>query len=122
MMLVEHHKKYKEIHGIDETVWMTQSDHLKLHRRLRREGKCQIPVKELGKIAHKAMRRTKKCKLTRNKLMRGYHRKNRIHFTQNIGPKVSVFEDIMYYPNSGNVLISSYFQGNNGNKLLVIQI
>lgn len=26
MVLVEHHIKYKEIHGIDETIWMEQSE------------------------------------------------------------------------------------------------
>jgi len=52
--LIEHHIKYKEIHGVDETVWMTVSDHRKLHNRLRREGKCKIPIDELRGIAKKA--------------------------------------------------------------------
>jgi hypothetical protein len=33
--LIEHHVKYKEIHGVDETIWMTRSEHLLLHARLR---------------------------------------------------------------------------------------
>ena len=51
-MLVEHHIKYKEIHGIDETVFMSRSEHDKLHRRLRRAGKCNIPVENLQKLLH----------------------------------------------------------------------
>ena len=34
--LIEHHTKYKEIHGVDETVWITRSEHSKLHIRLRK--------------------------------------------------------------------------------------
>lgn len=58
--LVEHHVKYKELHGIDETMWMTNSEHQKLHRKLREEGKCNVPVEELTKIARAAHLRTNK--------------------------------------------------------------
>lgn len=47
-MLVEHHVKYKELHGVDETVWLTFGEHEKLHRRLRKQGKCNVPAKELN--------------------------------------------------------------------------
>lgn len=60
--LIEHHVKYKEIHGIDETIWLTTSEHVKLHNRLRKEGKCNVPAEKLAKISQKAYRRTEKHK------------------------------------------------------------
>lgn len=68
--LIEHHTKYKEIHGKDETIFISHGEHIRLHRRLRREGKCNIPPKELEKISNRAgwrtekfiNRRRKKCK------------------------------------------------------------
>lgn len=59
--LVEHHTKYEEVHGEDETMIMTKSKHSILHIRLRKEGKCKIPSKELIKISNKAQLRTDKC-------------------------------------------------------------
>jgi len=82
--MVEHHVKYEEIHGVDETVWMTMREHKLLHSRLRREGKCDISVEELTKISVNAHHRTEKWKkyqqehkeeiLKRNRL---YQRKKR---------------------------------------------
>ena len=62
MRLIQHHKKYKEIHGVDEIVMMTRSEHSKLHIRLRREGKCNVPVDELKKISGAARGRTEQSK------------------------------------------------------------
>ena len=56
--LEQHHVKYKEIHGIDAIVMLTQSAHRQLHARLRREGKCNIPVDELDKISKAAHTRS----------------------------------------------------------------
>lgn len=53
-MQVNHHVKYKEIHGVDEIVIMDKGEHGRLHTRLRREGKCNIPPKELARISMKA--------------------------------------------------------------------
>ena len=53
-MLVHHHIKYKEIHGVDEVVMMEKGEHNKLHRRLRREEKCNIPPIILHKISSSA--------------------------------------------------------------------
>jgi len=121
-MLVEHHTKYKETHGVDETVWMSQSEHLKLHRRLRREGKCKTPVDELNKISQNARCRTKKGKADRNKRQRESYIRNRFHFWKNVAPKISLFEDLVYYPKTGTIGVFSYFEGNNGNKLLRVNI
>jgi hypothetical protein len=49
--MVHHHIKYKEIHGVDEVVLMDKGEHCRLHRRLRREGRCNIPPKELSRIS-----------------------------------------------------------------------
>ena len=43
MVLIHHHIKYKEIHGVDEVVLMEKGEHRKLHNKLRKEGKCNIP-------------------------------------------------------------------------------
>lgn len=58
--IIEHHEKYKEIHGEDKTIFITISDHKLLHKRLRKEGKCNIPPEELHKISMNAYRRTEK--------------------------------------------------------------
>jgi hypothetical protein len=57
--LVEHHTKYKEIHGEDKTIFIPHGQHITLHRRLRKEGKCKIPSEELRKISSRACRRKK---------------------------------------------------------------
>lgn len=60
---VHHHVKYKEIHGVDEIVLMTTSEHRLLHNRLRREGICKIPPDELEIISHHARSRSEYGKL-----------------------------------------------------------
>lgn len=70
--MVEHHMKYKEIHGVDETVWMTQSEHQKLHARLRKEEKCDIPSKELRRISIAAAGRTEKIEKYQKEYQKGY--------------------------------------------------
>lgn len=52
--IVEHHTKYKELHGYDETKFMSHGEHVSLHARLRRENKCNIPSQDLEKISKKA--------------------------------------------------------------------
>jgi hypothetical protein len=51
---VYHHIKYYELHGEDVTVFMTQSEHQKLHKRLRKAEKCNIPPDELNRISDRA--------------------------------------------------------------------
>ena len=53
-MQVHHHIKYKEIHGVDEVVVMDKGEHRKLHNRLRKENKCNIPPTDLCKISARA--------------------------------------------------------------------
>jgi len=132
--LVEHHTKYAEIHGVDETVWLTISEHVKLHKRLRREGKCKIPPAELKRISKIAQKRTDKEK-NRSKIWHGsnkakendkkYHSTNKwlaylknttISFSTTIGPNVILHEQIRYFPNTGTFYYISYFKGNNNSK------
>jgi hypothetical protein len=54
-----HFEKYLEIHGEDKHTIMSRGEHLRLHRRLRKEGRCNIPKPELKQIsvaAHKRLR------------------------------------------------------------------
>ena len=119
-MLVEHHIKYKEIHGYDETVWMTKSEHEKLHYRLRREGKCTIPVKKLDKISRAACGRTKKCK----KRCAEYSKNNRqwLTFDETIGINVRLLERIIFNRATNYVAYSARFHARAGIKLPIIEI
>lgn len=144
--LIEHHVKYLEIHGVDETVWLTISEHVKLHNRLRRERKCNIPPKELGKIARAAHRRTPKHKANRaayaqtpkakaaqaayQQMPKGkaaraaYKKKNTqtFNFSEPPCPNVQFREQIRYNHKTGSVGYSTVFIGINGHKLPVVDI
>lgn len=61
-MLVHHHIKYREIHGVDEVIMMDAGEHQKLHRRLRRDGKCKVPSHILLRISSAACTR-RKCEM-----------------------------------------------------------
>lgn len=119
--VVEHHTKYKEIHGIDETLWMTPSEHRNLHNRLRNEGKCNISSEELTKISIAACERTEKSKQQRREYYktdefkrynfeRMKKRKNSwISFDETLAPNIRLREYIFYYNRTGTVTISSRF-------------
>lgn len=57
--IIEHHTKYKEIHGENMSVLMPRSEHIRLHIKLRRDGKCNIPPAELRKISNRANRKSR---------------------------------------------------------------
>lgn len=105
--IVHHHVKYKEIHGVDEIKLMTQGDHLRLHNRLRREGKCNIPVKELGKITKSAYIRMQ----NQTKYIQ------RIDLHTNVGKTVRLTETIMYNRITQHLTFISRFQATSGHKL-----
>ncbi len=86
--LIEHHIKYRELHGDDDTVWLTRSEHHKLHNRLRRKGKCKISPKELEIVSKKAHNRTHK----RREYQRNYSRNNlsSISFVDNLSFNISL--------------------------------
>ncbi len=116
--LVEHHVKYKEIHGVDETIVMTESEHRKLHNKLRKMGKCSIPTKELRKISSKAKERTQK----------GRHRKTEykkntikeIEFTSLVDSNIRLHERICYNLNTGSPTIFIWFAAHHNNQLKII--
>lgn len=106
-MLVQHHIKYKEIHGEDVIVLMDKSEHNKLHIRLRKEGLCKVPIKELRKISLAARKRTDIDK--RNQVK---YRKAKLYvfrFTTRIEKGWFIDEQIRYNFNTGNVRGSCYF-------------
>ena len=143
---IEHHTKYKEIHGVAETTWITVSEHKTLHNRLRKSGKCNIPVDELRKISKSAHSRTKKSIETRkryresergkeskkkydrsSKKKKAYERYRnkiiqRIHFVETYGKNTQLYEEITYNENTGNVVYYAAFRGVHKYKIPVIDI
>jgi hypothetical protein len=63
MMMVHHHVKYKEIHGYDEVILMEKGEHDKLHKRLRKEGRCKISREDLHRISTLARQRSDDYKI-----------------------------------------------------------
>ena len=140
--MVEHHTHYKEIHGYDKTVWMTRSDHFKLHQRLRRNSECNVPVDEMKEIAMAAHKRTDKSKKRqakyhkehkpieyenspeRIKSKRDYCIKNvwRKQYTTYMIPSIALAESIRYNTATNHISVSSRFFGFNKNKPLVVDI
>ena len=100
--LIHHHEKYLELHGKEKIIILCHSCHKKLHNRLRKEGKCNIPVKKLKKISNKS-----------------YVKKNKeyITFTETMMTNVQLQEMITYNKKSGSINYSSSFEANNGKKL-----
>lgn len=131
--LIEHHTKYKEIHGVDESLWMTHSEHRNLHNRLRREGKCNIDPEELKRISLMATGRTDKRKkymeeYTKTEKFRGpkseYCKANimRITFSDTLTLNVILREEIAYNIATNTLTVSSGFTGGHGKKLLIMEI
>ena len=136
-MLVEHHVKYKEIHGVDETVWITQSEHKTLHNRLRLEGKCSIPANKLHEISSAAHGRTTKRKeymiryRQSNERMKyykeyfkQYEKQNmrKLNFYDNMCHNVQHHEQIWYNENTGSVGVFCGLVADHGKKLYYIDI
>lgn len=118
--LIEHHTKYREIHGVDETIWMTRSEHKMLHNRLRGEKKCKISGPELAKIARKASHRTVKQKL--NKLVYKHKFEGNIRFTDTLVPNIRHHENINYNYKTGVVSCSCFFEGDHSMKLMEVNL
>lgn len=122
-MLVEHHTKYQELHGEDKTVWMTQSDHLKLHNRLRSEGQCNVPVDELHKISLRAHQRTEKSLKYHRRHKKEYRKQNMqfLDFIETVGINAQLVERIEYNHKTGFVSYTARFRGNRSLKLPVVE-
>ena len=118
--IVEHHTHYKEIHGFDRTVWMTASEHRKLHNRLRREGRCRMPANKLDKISRAARVRTDK---QQNQISR--YNRNNIHrkcFTKSFGDNTILRERILINSKTDTVTYNSTFEGNHGYKIPIVDV
>ena len=135
--MVEHHTHYKEIHGYDKTVWMTKSEHVKLHIRLRNSGKCTVSPDELNKIANAAGNRTDKGKIRCRKHQEiyrqsAYGKKHRreyeinnqqhIYFTESPEYGIELKERITYNYTTGSISYISGFYGTGGNKLINVEL
>jgi hypothetical protein len=119
MSLVQHHVKYREIHGVDEVVLMEKVEHMLLHARLRLEGKCTIPLDELNRISHRAKGRTKNCKAYR----RDYSKQvlKQITFGLPLAPRIGLRERIIVNTHTGNVSVNTWIQCNRGTRLHTIE-
>lgn len=126
--MVEHHVKYLELHGLDETKWMTRSEHNRLHHRLRKEGKCNVPVNELIKISSVAHNRTQKAIKYRQSDKRKKQKTINRQAVQNIDfyesplPNIRFHERISYNHRIGTVCYSSCFYPGSGHFLPYIDI
>ena len=126
-MMVQHHEKYEEIHGEDKIVMMDADEHRKLHTRLRKEGKCTIPAKELQAISQAAYARTDKgiethrrCKRKQSLIMDS--KENCLQFYETVKTNVMIVEKIRFNPNTGAIWYFSCFRGSHKNKLKFIDI
>lgn len=130
--LVEHHTKYKEIHGMDESIWMTPSEHRTLHNRLRKEGKCNIHPEELTNISLRANKRGKRFlnnileydKTEKKRLYRSeYYRNNVKHkvYQKTLVPNVILYEEITYNIKTTTLSVTSGFKKGHGIKLPIVQ-
>ena len=126
-MMVQHHRKYKELHGEDEVVMMDRGEHIRLHQRLRRSKKCLVPATELRAISNAAYLRTEKGKKNKRKNTQRRNRllnniKNHFEFLETIGINVRLRERVVVNPNTGSISYGSWFMSSNGKKLRVIDI
>ena len=128
--MIEHHTKYKEIHGYDKTVWMTRSEHKKLHFRLRKEGKCNVSpdrLKKIAKLAHdrtdKSKKRDREFRKTKNGVTyyKNYRKQYQyLYFSETPGLNTQFKEQIVYNHATGTVTYSSAFYSTNNHKLPII--
>lgn len=116
-ILVAHHVKYKEIHGIDEIIWLTPSEHKKLHIKL---SKTEGYIKPSKEIIIKAKNRASQNRPYRLKYRQSERCKEKrqhyihdhiftLHFTENMGYKLRLMESIVYNTNTGDIMVTSCF-------------
>jgi hypothetical protein len=105
--MIQHHIKYKEIHGVEEIVTMKQSEHVKLHQRLRKEGKCTLSVVEISKMSRSSY--WKRSMQT-------------ISFYETVMPNVTMLELYHYNINTGKVTFENYFKADNHKHLFYIDV
>ena len=109
--MVHHHVCYEEIHGYEFVILMPKGEHRKLHNRLRKENKCNIPVNELEKISINS-KYAKECN-------KKYHKNiSTLDFYETVMLYVQFQEQIQYNYKTENVSYSGYFRANGIDKKL----
>ena len=122
--VVRHHVKYKELHGVDEIIMLCRSCHTKLHQKLRREGKCNIPSNEIWTYSKRARNEY----MIKNKIRHTYPKKKyikkneRIEFNIKVDDGVYLREDYSYIERTSALYTSFYFRASGNKKLLYIDI
>jgi len=108
--LMIHHTHYKEIHGVEKTIFLCNHCHQLLHINLRKEGKCNIPPNDLYKI-HTLSDSYKKKKAD-------YKKENifRKSYSIPIGDNISIRETTTYNKNTDKLKIISEFHSTKYNK------
>lgn len=99
--LVEHHIKYKEIDGVDETVFLTPTEHIILHKARIKGGAKPIPKQ----VISRAYSRTEKARKHRYNIL------DRIVFTETVSKGIQQHEEIIYNNKNGNVYYHLHFRG-----------
>jgi len=122
--MIKHHTHYQEIHGYDKIVLMPRGEHKALHHRLRKQGKCNVPVEKLRLISIAAKDRGRDNSLSYQKHMKQYSYKNiqAIVFSESMCPNVLFGEQIRYNKITGSVYYIAAFRGMNGIKLPVHEV
>ena len=126
-MMVQHHEKYEEIHGEDKIVMMEYGEHRRLHARLRKEGKCNIPTNQLRKIGRAAYSRTEKGRKTQRAANRSIDIKRRTYrkekqFGESVGINFSVVLKIRITETTGHIGVYSHFVSHESRGLVYIDI
>ena len=118
--LIEHHSHYLEINGFDKTEWMTRSKHGKINHRILFPG---VSPSDLAKISIAANERTDKRKKQTQTYNKHYQKRmSRLCFAESYGHHTQLHEQITYDSISGNGYYSTWFTGNNGYWLPIIDI
>jgi hypothetical protein len=128
--LYHHHKSYNP----EIVVLMCWPCHQLLHKKLRKNNRCTIPVDKIRTMSNNSKNRleyikrfykTEKGKLIHNKTTRKYHdvhNRYTFRFTETQSPNVRLLEDITTYDQGRLVNIYSRFFADNGHKLIYIDI
>jgi len=103
MVLVKHYTNYQT----GEFKMMEKGAHFALHRRLRLDGKCKIPVRDLQRISN-------------NRHFKDDDK--HILFYETIMPNVIFHEQVTYDTNTGTFYYIARFRANNKRRLLYIDI
>lgn len=117
--LIQHHEKYRETHGEDKIKLMTRCEHIALHRRLRKDGKCKVPVTMLARVSQSARKRL----LSYKQYNLNYHKQfdRAIEFSVFVEAHVRLIERITINLTNGHIRYFARFRSDRF-KLSVVDI